>query len=110
MPLMLIHDSDGLHEGMANGRSDESEALLLQVPAHRIALSGGHCDIAETKRPAPQGLAARELPDVVAEGIAGGEDLKVCACVADERVHFETIADDARILQQAAAFRGIVAG
>src|SRR5208283_2405713 len=67
MTLMFIDDSHGLHEGVANRRSGESEALLFQIPAHGVALRGRLGDAAKVQRPAAQHLAARELPDIVAK-------------------------------------------
>src|ERR1035438_6373838 len=38
--LMFIDDSDGLHERVANSRADETEASLLEILAHRVAVFG----------------------------------------------------------------------
>src|ERR1700674_4705377 len=38
--LMFIDDSHGLHERVANSRSDETEASLLEIFAHRVAVCG----------------------------------------------------------------------
>src|SRR5271168_2917806 len=66
--LMLIDDSHGLHECVANGRSDETKAPLLQVLAHGIAVRAGLEDVPQGQRAAAQRAAAGELPDVVVEG------------------------------------------
>src|ERR1700733_8632226 len=50
--LMLVDDSHGLHECVANGRADETEAALFEILAHRIALCGGRDDAAQVQRPA----------------------------------------------------------
>src|SRR5713101_6399874 len=65
--LMFIDDAHGLHECMAYGRSDETEASPFEILAHRVAVCGGLGDAAQIQRPAAQNLAARELPDVVVE-------------------------------------------
>src|ERR1700722_4185522 len=69
--LMLVDDSHGLHEGVANRRPDETKAALFEILAHRIAVCGGWCNIAQVQRPSTQHAAVRELPDVVVEGAQG---------------------------------------
>src|SRR3982074_1142563 len=45
--LMFIYDSHGLHEGVANGRSDETETSLLEVLAHPRAVRGRRREVAQ---------------------------------------------------------------
>src|ERR1700722_8692966 len=45
--LMFIDHSHGLHEGVANSRSYESEPALLEILAHRVALRGRLCNAAQ---------------------------------------------------------------
>jgi hypothetical protein len=59
---MFIDHSHGLHERMANGRTDETETPSFEILAHRIAVRGRLGDAAQVQRPAAQYLAARELP------------------------------------------------
>src|SRR5580700_2696217 len=65
--LMLVHDPDRLHEGVANRRAHEAESALLQILAHRLALRRRDGDRRQIERPAPHHLAVGELPDVVVE-------------------------------------------
>jgi hypothetical protein len=37
---MVIHHADGLHEGVTDGRTDESKAALLQVLAQGVGFRG----------------------------------------------------------------------
>src|ERR1700722_4249975 len=69
--LMLVDDSHGLHKCVANGRSDETKAALLQVLAHGIAERAGRGDVSQGRRPAAQGAAPGELPEVVVERAQG---------------------------------------
>src|SRR5579863_1017214 len=108
--LMLVDDSHGLHECVANGRPDETKAPLLQVLAHGIAVRARYGDVPQSQRPVAQRPAAGELPDVVVEGAQGGADLQVGPGVPDECIHFEAISDDTGIEQQAPALGGVVAG
>src|SRR3984957_11509691 len=73
--LMLVDDSHGLHECVANGRADETEAALFEILAHRIALCGGRDDAAQVQRPAAHHAAIGELPDIIVEGAQGCADL-----------------------------------
>jgi hypothetical protein len=107
---MFIDDSHGLHVGVANGRSDETEAALLKIFAHCIALPGRLGDAPQVERAAAQRAATREPPDVIVEGVLGGTNRKISLRIGDERLHFEAISDDPRILQQASALGGVVAG
>src|SRR5271170_3305538 len=86
--LMFIDDSHGLHECVANGRSDETKAPLLQVLTHGIAVCRGWGDVPQGLRAAAQRAAAGELPDVVVEGAQGRADLQVRLGVPDECIHF----------------------
>src|ERR1051325_2638795 len=36
--LVVVDDADRLHEGVADGRSDEAEAALEQILAHRLCV------------------------------------------------------------------------
>src|ERR1700733_1229384 len=99
--LMLIDDSHGLHECVANGRSNETKAPLLQVLAHGVAVRAGLGNVPQGQRAAAQRPAAGELPDVVVEGAQVCADFEVRLGVADECIHFEAISDDTGIEQQA---------
>src|ERR1700722_19172266 len=96
--LMFIDDSDGLHEGVADSRSDEAEAALLEILAHRIADGGRRGDGAQVQRPAAHHPAAREIPKVIIEGVQRATNLEVRLGIADESVHLESIPDDSGIL------------
>src|ERR1700735_3045069 len=67
--LMFIDDPHRLHERITNSRSNEAEAPLFQVLAHRVALRGRLSDVPQMQRPATQHLTVRELPDVLVEGL-----------------------------------------
>src|ERR1700736_6323451 len=107
--LMFIDHSHGLHERVANGRSDETESSSFEILAHRVAVCGRLGNSTQVQRPAAQHFAARELPDVVVERAQGSTDLEVGLGVGYERIHLETISDDAGILHEASASGGVVA-
>src|SRR5258708_21719397 len=107
--LMFIDDAHGVHERVADGRSDETETSPFEILAHGVAMCGRLRNAAQVQGPAAQPLAARELPEVVVERAQGGADLKVGLGVGNEGLHLEAISDDAGILHQAPAFGGSVA-
>lgn len=44
---VVIDHATGLHKGVADGRTDKSEAALLQVFAHRFRFGGLGRDVAQ---------------------------------------------------------------
>src|SRR5882757_6572750 len=103
IPLMFVHDPHRLHEGITDGRADETEAFFLQILTHGVAMHRRLRDIAQVERPPTQHLAVGKLPDVVDESARLLAYLEVCLRVADESIDFEPVPDDARIQQQAFA-------
>src|SRR5258708_33869498 len=75
--LMFIDDSHGLHERIANGRSDETETSPFEILAHRVAREGRWSNPAQLWRPAAQRRAARERPDMSITGSWPRQDLQV---------------------------------
>ena len=44
---MIVHHSDCLHKGVADGRANESEPAFLKIFAHRVGLLGTSEDLIE---------------------------------------------------------------
>ncbi len=65
---MIIDHADGLHEGVADGGANESEALPLQVTGHglRFRRLGRHIFEGDHAGPS-QRFVVGELPDVPIE-------------------------------------------
>src|ERR1700729_1998700 len=103
MALMFIDHSHRLHEGIADGRPDETKAAALQILAHGIAVRRELGDVAQIERPALEHAAVRELPEVVVKGLPRRANLEIRLGITDEGIDFEPVSDDARIEQQALA-------
>src|SRR5260221_10758312 len=74
---VVVHHADGLHEGIADGRTDEAEATLEKILAHRFRVL--------------------EAPDV---GVEAAEFLlhrEEGLRVGDRAVDFQPVADNARV-------------
>src|SRR5207344_1947394 len=59
---VVLHQTAGLHERVADGRTDESEPLRLQGLAHGLGLRGLGGDVAESLEPTHERLATDERP------------------------------------------------
>src|SRR5439155_27092631 len=64
---VIVHHTDGLHEGVADGRADEAEAALGQVLAHRVGLLRRRGDLLHRRKAIHDRLAADEGPDIGVE-------------------------------------------
>ena len=96
---MVIDHARRLHEGIADSRTDELEAALLEVPAQGVALDRSRRNLLRPAPPILLLLAADVLPDVrikAADLFLYGE---VRSRVGDGRRDLESVADDARVAQ-----------
>jgi hypothetical protein len=97
---VIVHHPCGLHERVADRRADEREAALLERLAHRIGLgrSGRHLfhgsPAVLPRRPAD------ELPEPLDDvGVVGERHER--ARVLNRSLDLQSIADDARVREQA---------
>ncbi len=106
---VVVDHAGSLHESVADGRSDESEAAAFQVLAHgvRFACARGY---------APRGRpfvllwpAADKLPDVTVERAKFLLYLEECLRVRNCRRDFQAVAHDSRVRQQRADFSLVIA-
>src|ERR1700731_176485 len=64
---VVVHHSDGLHEGVANRGADERESALLQIFAHGVGSCGAGGNLFR-EAPAVHDLRpARKFPDIRVE-------------------------------------------
>ncbi len=105
---MIVDQTDGLHERIADGRADKLKASLQQVFAQSC---GQRCSREE--RPcafAPHWLVVYEAPDVLIETtkllLYFEEGLGVLNCGCD----FQTVADNTGIVEELFDFALIVVG
>jgi hypothetical protein len=78
---VIIHHSNRLHEGVADSRSHEVEATLLQILAHGIGFGGARWKAFFSFARIHQRLAVHKLPDVAIEAAELFLDLQKRACI-----------------------------
>ena len=94
---VVVDDAAGLHEGVADGRTDEAEAESLQFAVERaggVGL-GGHVG-----RRLPPGRRFGVGPDDLRERAVLGVERQGGGGVGDRGVDFASVADDAGVGQQ----------
>src|SRR5690242_14510884 len=107
---VIVHHADRLHEGIADGGSDESKPALHEAFAHRVRLPAAGGEVAQGAAAILLGHATDEAPEKGTELAFFLLELKERARVADGRHHLLAIPDDARILQELPDLTAVVAG
>src|SRR5579872_719334 len=102
---MVVDDTDGLHERIANRRSDECEAALAQVLAQAVRQRRARRNLRAASPLVAYGFAVDEVPHVGVETSKFLAHGKQRPRVRHRREHFRAIADDAGILQNTLASR-----
>src|SRR3989442_1365599 len=97
---MVVHHANGLHERVANGRPNESEASSSKLLAHNLRLSRGRRNLAERVELVPDWSAADKSPDVIVEGTEFFPGCQELFRVRDRRFDFETITYDPGIAKE----------
>ncbi len=93
----VIHDhARGLHQRVANGRTDEREASLFQAFAHRQRFGGDRRDFAAIVEMIDDRLAADERPEKRHRIFQRQPGLGI----TPGGIEFEAVADDPRIEHQ----------
>src|ERR1700694_4274622 len=106
---MVIHQSGGLHEGVADGRADEVEAALFQILAHRVRFRSARRNSLPQPPRVHSRFAPDKLPDVAVERAELLLDLEKCLGVLYRRSHLQPVTDDPLIAQQSLRLPPIVA-
>ena len=108
--FVVVDHSDGLHKGIADGWADEPEAALFKIFAHGFGF--GACDGEVTR-----GLAAvldrtiaDETPEVIGKGAELFLDGQYRSGVSHRRIHFQDIADNSGVQEQASNALCVVVG
>src|ERR1700733_4075818 len=96
---VIVHHSYRLHEGVADGRSDEVETAPLKVFAHGIGLGRARRNFLERPGRAQARLAVYELPDIAIEAAKFLLHREECFRVRDGRGNLEFVADNPGIPQ-----------
>src|SRR3989442_3884712 len=94
---MVVDHPGSLHEGVADGGSDEAKSALLQGPAHGIRFLACRGNILERAAGIDLRLAADKLPDIARKIASFLLHRQKIAGAADGRLHFQATCDDPRI-------------
>ncbi len=95
--VVIIHHADCLHEGIADGGSDELESAPLKVFTHRVGFGGARRQLSQRAPFVHAGFASDELPDVAIERTKLFLDAKERFRVFDRRGNFEFVADNSSV-------------
>src|SRR5690242_6678582 len=97
---MVVHHAGRLHEGVAYGGADETEASLCKGLAHAIGQLRLRRDLLAGRPLVHQGLAIDERPQIGVQAAVLLDDIQGGARVVTCRPDLEAIADDSRRSQQ----------
>ena len=107
---VVVDEARGLHEGVHDRGAHEAEAALEQGLAHDLGGGRLRGDFGHRRRAVDDGLAVDEAPEVGVEAAELALHLERRLGVADGRRHLGSIADDARVGEQAGDVIGAVRG
>src|SRR5919204_6600773 len=97
---VIVHETDGLHERIADRRTDEAESAPDKILAQGVGFRRPRRYLTQRLPVVHLRRTADELPDVLVEGAELLLHSQKRARVRDRARHLETIANDARILEQ----------
>ncbi len=97
---VIVDHSRGLHEGVANRRSDEAKTTLFQRLAHGVRFRAGCGNILQGAAGIDLRLAFNKLPNVTGEAAAFLLYGQKGPGIADGGFDFQAIADDPLIAEQ----------
>lgn len=97
---MVIDHAGCLHMGVDNGRANEGETPLLQVPADGVGYRTGGRDLFHRPPVILYGLAVHEPPYVVGKASALLLNFEKRACVGAGTIYLTAIANDPGVLKQ----------
>src|SRR6266850_6069944 len=97
---VIVHHADGLHVGVDDRRTNETESALLEVLAERIGLGRSRRDLPHDLPSVELGPPVNETPAIGVEAPEFFPDLEKCAGVAHGSLYLHTVADDLRIQYQ----------
>jgi hypothetical protein len=107
---VIIDHAHRLHEGVADGRSNEIKPTLFQVFAHGVRGRSSRGNLLERPWRIHLRLAVHELPNVTIEGTKLFLYAEKCLGIRNRRSNFKAIPHNAGIAQQAVNLTAIVTG
>lgn len=107
---MVVHNSHGLHQGVAGGVSDEPEPQAFELAAHRIRLAGSRRHLRQVLPMILARPAVHEAPKELGKTLTPLAQGKQGAGVVDSCLDLQSVADDARVREQPCPIQVAVAG
>src|SRR5437764_5008849 len=98
---VVVHEADGLHEGVADRRPDEAKAALLQILAESARLRRLGRELADGSPRADDRLTVHEAPEVRVEAAELGAQLQHPLRIVHRRLDLQPVADDPRVTEEA---------
>src|SRR5205807_4043497 len=105
---VIINQTHGLHERIANRGTRKIEATPLQVLAHCVGLGGPSGNLFQAPPRVHARLSADELPDIVVESAELLLHSKKSLGVPGRGLNLETIPNDAGIVQKFSNFSAVI--
>ena len=103
--FVVVHHPRRLHVGVDNGGADKAESPPFQVAGERLGFGRGVGNIGLFAKMVLARTAAHEAPRIRVKRAELLRSLQKGAGVGNRRLHFQAVADDARIFQQRGDFR-----
>jgi len=97
---VVVYHSNCLHERVADSRADEPEASFTQLFTHSIGFSSSRRNLTERFGRVPDRPTADKSPHVTIERTEFFPRLQELFSVCDSRLDFETVAYDARVMEE----------
>src|SRR6266446_4147019 len=94
---VIVYHSNGLHVGIHDRRTNETESAMLEVLAERIGFDRGCRDLSDDLPPVKLWLSVNETPAIGVEASELFLDFEKRACVAHGCLNLHTVANDLRI-------------
>src|SRR5258708_7951799 len=94
---VIVYHSDGLHVGINDCRTNETESATLKVLAERIGLDRSCRNLSHDLPPVKLWPSVNETPAIGVEASELFLDFEKRACVAHGRLNLHTLANDLRI-------------
>src|SRR5437879_13138341 len=91
---VIVHHSNGLHVGINDCRTNETESAMLEVLAERIGFDRSCRNLSHDLPPVKLWLSVNETPGIGVEASELFLDFEKRACVAHGGFNLHTVAND----------------
>src|SRR5229473_7935659 len=94
---VIVYHSNGLHVGIQDCRTNETESATLKVLAERIGLDRSRGNLSHDLPPVKLWMSVNETPAIGVEASELFLDFEKRACVAHRGLDLHSVANDLRI-------------